>query len=81
MRALDTTSDAERAQLEVLRRMGAERRAALAVELSKQAAQTALSGIRARDPQLSEVEARRVLFRQVLGDELYAAAFERAREC
>jgi hypothetical protein len=61
--------------------MGAERRAALAVELSKQAAQTALSGIRARDPKLSEDEARRRLFREVLGDALYTAAFEPTRKC
>ena len=77
----DTTPDADRAQFDALRRMGAERRAALAVELSRQAAETALSGIRARDASLSEEQARRVLFRQMLGDELYAAAFERGCKC
>ena len=61
--------------------MGPERRAALAVELSRQAAETSLSGIRARDASLSEEQARRVLFRQILGDALYAAAFERAGKC
>ena len=81
MRDRDTTPEAEHAQIEALRRMGPERRVALAIELSQAAAETALAGIRARDASLSEEQARRVLFRLVLGDELYAAAFERRPEC
>ena len=61
--------------------MGPEGRAALAVELSRQAAETALSGIRARDAGLSEAQARRMLFRQILGDKLFAAAFEPPSKC
>jgi hypothetical protein len=45
MRAFDTTPEAERVHLDVLRRMGGERRAALAVSLSKQVGETALAGI------------------------------------
>ena len=73
----DTSPDARRVQLDALRRMGPERRAALAIELSMRARETALAGIRARNPDLSEAEARHVLFRRILGDELYRAAFER----
>ena len=61
--------------------MGPERRVALAIELSEAAAETTLAGIRARDASLSEAQARHVLFRLMLGDELYAAVFERIPEC
>lgn len=77
----DTSPDAQRAHLEALRQMGPERRVALAIELSKRACETSLAGIRARNPELSEDEARRVLFRRVLGDELYRAAFDRTPRC
>jgi hypothetical protein len=77
----DTSTDARRAQIEALRRMGPERRAALAIELSRSARETALAGIRERDPSLSEEEAQRALFRRLLGEDLYRAAFERAAEC
>jgi hypothetical protein len=81
MRAFDTTPEAERAHLAALRRMGGDRRAALAVALSKQAAETALAGIRARNPQLSEEEARRILFERIWGAALFASAIKVSREC
>jgi hypothetical protein len=78
MRAFDTTPEAERVHLDVLRRMGGERRAALAVSLSKQVGETALAGIRASQPLLSEEAARKVLLRRIWGDELFAAVFPRS---
>jgi len=81
MRPFDTTPEAERAHFDALRRMGGERRAALAVALSKQAAETTLAGIRAANPRLSADEARRVLFERIWGAELFGSAFERPRTC
>ena len=81
MRDRDTSADARRAQLDALRKMGPERRVALAIELSKRACATTLAGIRVRRPELSEAEARRILFRSVLGAELYAAAFTPQAPC
>ncbi len=79
MRPRDTSPEARRVQLEAYRRMGPERRVALAIELSNQAREIALAGIRARNPELSQSEAQRILSRRTLGEELYRAAVERRK--
>ncbi len=55
--------------------MGPERRAELAFEMSEQAREISIQGIRARDPELSYAEARAKLLRRLLGAELYDAAY------
>lgn len=47
----------------------------LAIEMSQQARETAIRGIRDRDPTLSASDAREVLLRRLLGDALFDAAF------
>ncbi len=52
----DTHPDAERVQLELLRRATPERRAALALALSQQAAQLTRAAIRRANPGAGEIE-------------------------
>jgi len=73
--ARDTSPEAHAAQLEVLARLGPARRVELAFELSEQLREVAVEGIRSRNPELSLGEARRVLWRRLLGEELFRAAF------
>jgi hypothetical protein len=73
--ARDTSPDAHAAQLAVYARLGPVRRFELGFVLSEQAREIALGGIRARHPELSREAAQRVLWRRLLGAELFAAAF------
>jgi hypothetical protein len=53
----------------------AARRAELAFELSERMRELAIEGIRARSPELSYDEAKLLLWRHLLGEELFGAAF------
>jgi predicted lysophospholipase L1 biosynthesis ABC-type transport system permease subunit len=68
----DTTPEARDAQIGVLRRLGAERRTAIAARMSEDARLTTLAGIRARHPEYDAPTARWALFRLLLGDSLFA---------
>ena len=72
MRPHDTTPEAHAFQLAVYRRMGLDRRLAVALELSEAARRTSLDGIRARHPDYDEPTAIRALFRLLHGDDLCA---------
>jgi len=74
----DTSPESHAVQLEVYARMGPQRRVELAFELSERMRELAVEGIRARSPGLSLAEARRILWRKLLGDELFRAAFPEA---
>lgn len=75
MRPLDTSPEAHAVQLAVYRRMSVGRKLELACELCDLGREQMLHGILARDPTLSRQEAQRTLLRQLLGAELYDAAF------
>lgn len=75
MIARDTSPAARAAQLEALARLGPERRFELAFDLSERMREIAVGGIRARNPALSPGAARRVLWRRLLGEALFRAAF------
>ncbi len=64
-------------QREAHRRLGAAGRVALAFEMSTQARELSIAGMQSRKPGLSQAEARAQLFRRILGDDLYHAAYER----
>ena len=68
--ANDTDARARQAQVEVLRRMGPSRRMSLAAEMSEAARRIAIEGERRRHPELTEAEARLVVFRRMWGAEL-----------
>ena len=77
MAARDTSSQAREVQRAAHRRLGAAGRVELAFEMSAQARQISIAGMRSRDPALSQAEARSQLLRRILGDDLYQAAYER----
>jgi len=70
-----TPADAHAAQLRVYSRMGPERRVELAFEMSERARELAIETIRSLAPALSYAEARHLLWRHLLGEQLFEAAF------
>lgn len=58
--------------------MSPAQRIELAFAMSEQARAVAIAGIRARSPELDEDSARLVLVRNLLGDELFRAAWPRS---
>ncbi|MEN8160169.1 MAG: hypothetical protein ABFS41_08875 [Myxococcota bacterium] len=58
-----------------MQRLGPARRVELAFEMSQQARETSIRGARAREPGLTQEEARARLLRRLLGDALYRAAW------
>ena len=79
MTSRDTSRAAREAQIAALRSLGGAGRLELAFAMSEEARAISLAGIRARNPQLSEAEARAQLLRRILGPELYAAVYESSR--
>lgn len=68
--AMDTTPEADEAQLAVYRRLGGAERVAIAFRLEKLAREATLSGIRRRHPEYDAAQASRALHRLLLGDDL-----------
>ena len=71
----DTTRDAFLRQLEVLRRLGLEGRAAMTFELSDNLRQIVKDGVRHRHPDWDEARVKEEFLRIVLGDSLYNEAY------
>lgn len=66
----DTDAEAERVQLEILRRMPAWKKVALIEEANRMSRNLALAGLRERHPGASPEEIRRRLMGLLLGEEL-----------
>jgi hypothetical protein len=67
----DTTLDAHKKQVEILRKLSPERKALLAMELTDNIRQIAVEGIRTRHPEFNEKQVMRELLRLIIGDELF----------
>lgn len=63
----DTSAEAAAVQLEVYRRLGPSGRVAIAAELSAATRSIAISGIRRRNPGLTQAQALRELMRLLYG--------------
>jgi hypothetical protein len=74
-RLSDTHPDAERKQIEALRRMSAGRRIELVSQLTIATRQMALAGLRKRFPQASDQELHRRLATLCLGPELASKVY------
>jgi hypothetical protein len=74
----DTAPEAHARQIAVCRTMTGERRLELALRMSDEARAITLAGIRARHADYSERDARLALFRLLLGDALFRAAWPAA---
>ena len=77
-RSLDTTPDAHDLQVETWRRMTGSERVTLAFEMSEDMRRIAADGIRDRHTDYSDEEVRWALFRLLLGDDLFSAAYPNA---
>lgn len=75
MQSFDTSLEAERALIELLRRAPAWRRLQLADRMSTTARHLALAGLRARHPKAGETELRRRFADLQLGPELAAKVY------
>ncbi len=71
----DTTVEADRAQVEALRRMGSAARLEAAFRLIELAREASLSGIRSRHPDYTAEQVRLAHARLVLGDDLFRRAW------
>jgi hypothetical protein len=74
-RLTDTSTDAERVQIEILRSMPSWRKLRLWNDLNMGMRQVALSGLRERFPNASSEELRRRLATLLLGPELATKAY------
>ena len=75
MTSADTDADARAAQLDALRRIGGAARVEQALSMSEEARSLSITGLLGRSQALSPVEARAIVLRRILGDELYEAAY------
>ena len=75
MRPSDTTAPAHQAQLEIYRRMGADARLALGLQMSDELQQVAADGIRLRHPGYDAEMLWAALVRQRLGLEIFRIVY------
>jgi len=68
--SLDTDARAAAVQLEVLRRLSAEERARITIEMSEQAFEVARQGIRQRHPEHTDEDVRLAFLRLLHGDDV-----------
>jgi len=67
----DTTPEAHRKQIEILRKMSPEQRAITSLELSDNVRQIAMAGIKKQHPDFTDTQIRRELLRRLVGDKLF----------
>ncbi len=71
----DTSEDAFRVRLDILRRMSFEQKAEQMSELSETLRAGMIAGVRFRHPEYPPAHARWAVVRHLLGDDLFRAAF------
>jgi hypothetical protein len=71
----DTTLEAARANLEIVRRLAPEKRLELALELSENIRNVVAAGVRNRHPNYGEDQVRLAVVRLLLGDELFRMGY------
>jgi len=67
----DTTVEAARKQFEILRRLGAQRRAQMAFELSDNLRRIVEAGVKYRHPDWNQKKIKLKVLRLMIGDKLY----------
>jgi hypothetical protein len=71
----DTTAEAARVQLEILRRLPPGRRMELALEMSDAMRDALVSGVRQRHPDYTEEQVRLAVFRLLQGDKVFQTVY------
>ena len=67
----DTTPDAHKKQIEILRKMTPEERALISFELSDNVRQNAIAGIKKQHPEFTDTQIRKELLRRIVDNELF----------
>ena len=67
----DTSLDAHRKQMEILKTMSPEQRALISFELSDNVRQNAMAGIKKQHPDFTDTQIKRELLRRMVGNELF----------
>jgi hypothetical protein len=67
----DTSPDAHRKQIEILRKLSPEQLALISLELSDNVRQIVIAGIKKQHPDFTDKQIRRELLRRMVGDELF----------
>ena len=80
MRILDTTLNAEKVQIDILRRMKPEQRLQIAVNLARTTRRLLMEGVRMRHPNYSEEQVRLATIRLILKDDLFLSAYPDAKD-
>lgn len=75
MKPADTGPEAHAAQIAFYRRIGGARRLELGIRMSDEIREVTMDGIRARHPEYTEDDVRLALYRLMLGDGLFSAAW------
>lgn len=79
MRSLDTTSQAEKVQVEVFRRMKPEIRLQMAIDLAQTSRKLVEEGVYRRHPDYGEDQIRLAAIRLILEEDLFLSAYPEAR--
>ncbi len=80
MVGIDTSVEAEKKQIEILREMGPEKRLMISISLAQTARKLMAAGIKLRHPDYSEDQVRLATIRLVLGETLFEAVYPEARD-
>ena len=80
MVGIDTSVEAEKKQIEILREMGPEKRLMSSISLAQTARKLMAAGIKLRHPDYSEDQVRLATIRLVLGETLFEAVYPEARD-
>ena len=80
MGPLDTSSDAEKVQIEIFRRMDPEKRLRSAALLSQTCRTLLAEGVRKRHPNYDEEQVRLAVIRCLLPQDLFLRAYPNARD-
>ena len=80
MRSLDTSSQAEKVQVEVFRRMKPEMRLQMAIDLAQTSRKLVEEGVYRRHPDYGEDQIRLAAIRLILEEDLFLSAYPEARD-
>lgn len=79
-RPLDTSPEAERAQIEIFRKMTPERRLHIAAELTQLVRKSLAEGVRLRHPNYNQEQVHLAVIRLTLPENLFLKVYPQAKE-
>jgi hypothetical protein len=76
--SIDTSNDAEKVQIEILRQMSPSERLELALDLAATSRELLAQGVRQRHPEYTEGEVRLAVIRLLIPESLFINAYPQA---